>query len=575
MSTDCQNRRSFRLRRKLSFLSSANCGVVPFEQSSSVTVKNEMLEFPQGCVSIRDRMSFLPATISWLRRNRTSARMAFVLRMVAMALGSIFGLLWTRLLLHAMGDDLMGLFQSFQALTRLGGLGDFGITGALALTVGTMLGAKDDAGLRKLLASARSLFLVLAVGLCVLFIGLSPWMPKWLGFDVVPEAGSMFGLFIYGGLSLGLFIIGGYFASLNYAYGTVTWPIVPSILFVQVLAPFFHWRLAVLHMPLWVQLLPYFGAGVLMAVVSWWMLKCSHPWLGELWPLKQNRKDWKALAGKSGWMYLVSIGTVIYFATDRLVIEKWIGPRIVPTYGANYKVCELAVTLIVTAAFVSFPKITQWISSPDKADRERLLVELNRLSVFEIVLGCGAVLGYLAFNNLFIPLWLGDHDHGAPLSWQVAFACNLAVTVGGNAGIQLSSRSGDHGVKLAGLVAGGTGLLNLALSIVSVKLGSIAGVAVATVIAQSISSICLGTVTCRYLGISSLRWMARCWLLPVAFTLVAAGLKMLFPDDSLLHLSVLSTCYLVLFVVICRLTGLTREMVRAEFRQARALIGRG
>ena len=519
-------------------------------------------------------MSFLPAITSWLKRNRTSVRMAFVLRIAAMALGSIFGLLWTRLLLHAMGDPLLGLFQNFQALTRLGGLGDLGITGALSLTVGVMLGRKDENGLRTLLASARSLFLLLAVGLCVLFIGLSPWMPGWLSFNAVPNAGSMTALFVYGGLNLGLFIVGGYFASLNYAYGTVTWPILPVVFFAQVLAPFFHWRLAVLHLPLWVQLLPYLGSGLLLVVLSWGMLKWSHPWLGELRPLRQNRQEWKTLASASGWVYLISIGTVIYVTTDRLVIGKVMGTAVIPTYLANYKVCELSVTLIVTAAFVSFPKITQWISSPHEADRKRLLVELNRLSVFEIVLGCGAAFGYVAFNNLFVRLWL-DKAHEAPLAWQFAFACNLAVTVGGNAGIQLSTRAGDKGLKLAGLAVAGTGLLNLGLSILSVKLGSITGVAAATVVAQSISSICLGIVTCRYLKISAAHWVARCWLLPVALTLAAAGLKQLFPDDSLLHLSVLAACYLVLFLVVCRLAGMTREMVRAEFMQARAMIGRG
>jgi O-antigen/teichoic acid export membrane protein len=533
-----------------------------------------MLELSQGCVSIRHRMSFLPAIISWLKRNRTSARMAFVLRMAAMALGSLFGLLWTRLLLHAMGDPLLGLFQNFQALTRLGGLGDLGITGALSLTVGIMLGRNDETGLRALLASARTLFLFLAIGLCILFIGLSPWMPRWLNFDSVADAGSMTGLFIYGGISLGMFIVGGYFGSLNYAYGTVTWPILPSVLFAQVLAPFFHWRLAVMHMPLWVQLLPYLASGLLVAILGWCMLRWSHPWLGELRPLKQNRQEWKTLAGASGWLYLISIGTVIYIATDRLVIGKGIGMAVIPAYVANYKVCELSVALIVTAAFVSFPKITQWISSPHKADRDRLLVELNRLSIFEIVLACGAVLGYLAFNNLFVRLWLGDNDHQAPLAWQVAFACNLAVTVSGNAGIQLSSRTGSHGLKLAGLVVGGTGLLNLALSILAVKLGSIAGVAAATVVAQSISSVCLGTVSCRYLGLSATRWAVRCCLLPILFTLAAAGLKWVFPYDSLLHLSILAGCYLILFLVVCWLAGMNRELLRAEVAVVRGMIGR-
>ncbi|HEY2082829.1 MAG TPA: hypothetical protein VGI88_08585 [Verrucomicrobiae bacterium] len=515
-------------------------------------------------------MSFRPAIISWLERNRTSARMAFLLRMIVMGLGSLFSLLWTRLLLRAMGDPLMGLFQNFQALTRLGGLGDLGISGALSLKVGTLLGRGDENGLRTLLASARTLFLLLACGLCVVFLGLSPWLPHWLNFESVPEAGSMTWLFVYGAMSLVLFIVGGYFASLNYAHGTVTWPILPTMLAAQILAPFFHWRLALLHMPLWVQMLPYFGSGLLLTLLAWAMLKWSHPSLGDLTPLKQDRREWKTLAGASGWVYLITVGSVLYYTTDRLVIGAVLGTAVIPTYQANYKVCELCVTLITTAAFVGLPKVTQWIASPHEADRRRLLMELNRLSVFEVVLSCGAVLGYIAFNNLFVGIWL-DQAHQAPLAWQFAFACNLAVTCGGNAGIQLAMRAGDSGLKWSGLAVAGTGLLNLALSIVSVKLGSITGVAIATVIAQSISSIFLGAVTCRYLGISVGRWMARCWLLPVAFTFSAAALKELFHDDSLMHLGLLSGCYVVLFLAVCRIVGMNRGLIRAELIQARAL----
>jgi O-antigen/teichoic acid export membrane protein len=530
-----------------------------------------MLELSPGCDSIRDRMNFWPAIISWLKRNRASARMAFALRIVAMGLGSLCSLLWMRLLLHAMGDKLLGLFQNFQALTRLGGLGDLGITGALALTAGTMLGRGDESGLRALLASARTLFLVLGSVLCVLFIALSPWLPHWLGFETVAGTGSMTLLFVYGGLSLGLVIAGGYFASLNYAHGTVTWPILPTVLFSQVLGPFFHWRLALLHAPLWLQLLPYLGSAMVLLVLAWAMLKWSHSWLGDLWPLKYDREQWKILAGASGWFYLVTVGTAIYFATDKLVIGAVMGMEVIPKYQFNYKACELCVTLIVTAAFVGLPKITQWIASPHGADRKRLLEELNRLSVFEVVLGCGAVLGYIAFNNLFITLWLGDTAHQAPLSWQFAFACNLAVTVGGNAGIQLAMRAGDKGLKISGLVIGGTGLLNLGLSILSVKLGSIAGVAGATVVAQSISSICLGIVTCRYLKISATRWIARCWLLPVCLTLAAAALKTLFPQSTVAHLGALCACYALLLVAVGWLAGLNWDLLRAELRNARGM----
>ena len=507
--------------------------------------------------------------ISWLKRNRTSVRVAFILRMVSMGVGSVFGLVWYRLLLGAMGDPLMGLFQNFQTVARLGNLGDFGITQSLSLKAGTMLGQGNDTGLRRLLASARTLFLILACVLGVVFVGLTPWLPRWLKFEV-PGAGSMTWLFVYGGTSLAAFIISGYFASLNYAHGTVTWPILPTMLLVQLLAPFFHWRLALMHMPLWVQLSPYLVSTLLLIVLSWAMLKWSHPWLGELAPLKYDHQESKSLMAISGWVYLVSVGSVIYFQTDSLVIGSVFGTGIVPTYRASYRVIELCTTLIVTASYVGLPKMTQWIASPHEADRKRLLTEFKRLSVFEVVLSCGAVLGYIAFNNLFVGIWL-DQKHLAPLAWQFAFAANLAVTVGGNAGIQMSMRAGDRGLRIAGMAVAGTGLLNLGLSILSAKMGWIAGVAWATVVAQSISSLCLGTVTCRYLGLPAVRWAARCWLLPVGFTLGAAALKWRFPDDSFGHLGLLAGCYLAIFLVVCWLGGMSRELLRSELNQLRGI----
>lgn len=537
-----------------------------------------MLELSQGSVSIPPRMSFWPALISWLQRNRTSARMAFLLRMVAMALGSLFSLVWYRLLLDVMGKPLYGLFLLFQAVTRLGGLGDFGITAALGLKVGALIGRGDDTGLKALLASARSLFLVLAAALCFLLIGLSPWMPRWLGFETVPEAGSMTWLFIYGGLSLAMMIIGGYFATLNYAYGTVTWPIFPMVLFVQILAPLFHWRLALLHLPLWVQVLPYLGSAILVAFLAWRMLKWSHPYLGDLRPLKRDRSEWKHLAGTSWWAYLVSIGTVIYLTSDRLVIGSLLGTEVIPAYQANYKVCELGITLIVTAAFVGFPKITQWIASPRPEDRQRLLTELHRLSVFEIVMACVVTLGYLAFNNLFIAIWIGK-GYQEPLLLQAAFAANLAVTCGGNAGMQTAMRVGDRGLKLAGIAALLTGLLNFGLSIISVKMAgtvgvpvAITGVAVATVVAQSIYTIYLGRVTCRHLGLSTTKWIARCWLLPIAFTSLATLLKSFLPLDTFVHLGLLAVGYAILFLVVCVLAGMSSELLQAEIKLVRSML---
>jgi O-antigen/teichoic acid export membrane protein len=529
-----------------------------------------MPELAPASACIQNRMTSISRITSWLQRNRTSVRMAFVLRIVSMVLASLFGLLWYRLLLRAMGDPLYGLLQNFQALTRLGGLGDLGLSAALALKVGLMLGSGEEVELQRLLASARSLFLFLSAGLVLLFLGLSPWLSRGLNFVGTPGAGSMTLLFLYGGLYLMTSIFGGYFTSLNYAHGTVTWIILPPIIFLQVLAPFAQWRLALLGAPLWLQCVPNLVGSTLTLWLVWRMLKWSHPWLGNLIPLRIERAEWKTLGSTSWWVYLLTIGGAIYVTSDRLVIGAAMGNAVIPTYQANYKACDLCISLILIAAFVGFPKITQWVSSSKEGDWQRALAEVKRLSIFEVVLTCGAAFGYLAFNNLFVRLWLGN-AHQAPLAWQFAFACNLAVTGGGNAGIQLATRTGDQGLKRAGLAAIGAGVLNLGLSIFSVKLESITGVAVATVIAQSVYSMYLARLSCRFLGISTARWIARCWVLPVVSTLIAVTLKHLFPDDSVAHLGLLSVSYVVLLLVVCRLAGVTRELLRAEMNQLRAL----
>jgi O-antigen/teichoic acid export membrane protein len=509
--------------------------------------------------------------IAWFKRNRTSVRLAFILRLVAMGAGALLSLLWYRLLLRAMGDALYGLFLSFLAVSRLGGVGDFGISGAIGIKAGMMMGRGEDEPLRKLLASARSLFLFLAALNVILFAILSPWLPQWLHFQNVPGAGSLPLLFFWAGLSGAVTILAGYANSLNYAHGTVTWPVFPGVFIGQMLAPLLHWELAKMHEPLWVQNLPYVASISISTWLAWQMLKWSHAWLGELRPLGFDRALWKILLGTSLWVYLCGVCNSIYFNTDCLVINAGFGPALIPMYQANYKPCALMVTLLVSASFVALPKITQWISSPHKADRDRLLLEANRLNIFQILLGCGAALGYLAFNDQFIQLWLGA-KYQCPLAWQIAFACNLAITTGGDAGIQIASRCGDNGIKKMGMTAGITAFVNLALALLFMKMGSVTGISFAAVISQSVLSLVLGWFTCRHLNLSLIRWAAKSWLLPLGTVLAAAGLKAVFSDRTLFETGALLGGYAALLVVAGMFAGLNREMLRSEIATVRAML---
>jgi O-antigen/teichoic acid export membrane protein len=393
-----------------------------------------------------------------------------------------------------------------------------------------------------------------------------------MGFREVPGSGSLQLLFVVGGFSIGAFVLAGYFAALNYANGTVMWPIIPALIIASVVAPFLHWRLILLGAPLWGQFGAYVFTTALTGVVSWWMVKASHPWLGELRPLERNRAHWKKLTAISWWSYLASLGGVIYFISDRLVINAFIGPGIIPSYQNNYKVPELGVTLALTASAVSFPKIVRWLSSGLAADRERLLVEINRLNAFQAALGCCIALGYLALNDWFIRLWLGAEYNG-PWGWQAAFACNLVLTTAGAAGMQINATCGENAVRRYGIAVGGTGLLNLGLSIVAAYFHSTTGVAVATVIAQLVLSVSANWYVAGHIGLPRMNWLLKTVFVPTAMVFVAALVRLRVAPETIPQTGILFAVYLLVFIAICGFVGLTPRLVRSEITTFRSMLG--
>ena len=151
------------------------------------------------------------------------------------------------------------------------------------------------------------------------------------------------------------------------------------------------------------------------------------------------------------------------------------------------------VFLALTASFVSLPKITQWMASTEPRDQERVRFEMRRLNQFQTLLGCGAALAYLAVNNAFMKLWFLHSAHAVPsvaLDLQTAFALNMAITASGDTGIQLSMRSGkNRSARGRNPYRRHRFGKRRALSIVAMVNSSLWGVAMATVLAQSLLSL--------------------------------------------------------------------------------------
>jgi O-antigen/teichoic acid export membrane protein len=512
-----------------------------------------------------------PRLLAWAATQRSSVRLALILRIITMVAGAVLSLVWTRLLLRSMGDFSFGVFQSFSAVTRLGGVGDLGITGALAVKVGQGI-AREDEKLEHYLPAARALVFLVALVLGSVFLIFSPWLPGWLGFIEGPGTGSLPLLFATGAVGVMIVIITGYFASINLANSTITWPILPTFLFSQVgIAA--QWLAVRAGSPLWIQYLILCGFGGAAVVLSWLMLKWTHPWLGNLVPLRYERSVWRDLAGTSGWMYLTSLGTALYSSTDRLIINAGFGAALVPLYQQNGKLCELATQMIAVVGAVSLPKVTRWISSGDSGDRTRVTSELGRMSIFQTTTAIVFALFYLTLNDAFMRFWLGG-DYIAPHLWQFAFALNLALACSSNACLNACGLCGIHGIRNTGLAIGLTGLLNAALSYGSMKIGWVAGIAIATVVAQTALSFALTLHTTAYLSMDTRRWLLRTIFLPIGVVTLGYAARIAFPPIDPFRTSLLLAVDVTLSFVAVRLGGMTMDLLRNELRSFRAILDR-
>ncbi len=468
-----------------------------------------------------------------------------------------------------MGKSLNGLFLNFQKITTLGGLGDLGMGGVVNIRTSRLLGQGKEPELRTFLATARGIYLVMALLTAVVFCGTSPFLLKLLKFAGDPQVGSLTLLAVIGGMAIAFVILNSYINNVNYGCGNTAWPVVPTFALLQ-FAILGHWLLARQHFPLWLQYTPYVVGALLVHGMGWFYAKISYPSLAAIRPLNFSRRESAGLLGTSFWVYLNNVGTGIWYTTDMLLITARFGPQVIPAYLYNSKLCELALFFVVSANQMSMPKITQWLASPDTATRERGVHELFRVNQFQTFLGCCAALIYLDVNNWFMGLWLGK-DFLVPLLWQVTFAGILAVTGAGAMGAELALRCSDEGIRYNGVACLLAALLNFGLALIAVTsssfLGmnlSIFGISLAAVIVLSALHLTLGRFTARQLKISWWQLTVKNWLLALATLAFGLLIRIFVPSQNAAGISLLIAINVIAFLIIMRVIGIRMKDLLRE-----------
>ena len=105
-------------------------------------------------------------------------------------------------------------------------------------------------------------------------------------------------------------------------------------------------------------------------------------------------------------------------------------------------------------------------------------------------------------------------------------------------------------------------------------MGHIAGIAFATVLAQSVLSLVLAWQTCRRLKLPFAKWVAKSWLVPVAAVGASFALRSVLVPHSALNVALLLAAYAALIFAIALGLGFNRAFLAREWRVVRGMMGK-
>ena len=110
-----------------------------------------------------------------------------------------------------------------------------------------------------------------------------------------------------------------------------------------------------------------------------------------------------------------------------------------------------------------------------------------------------------------------------------------------------------------------TALLNLGLSLVAMRMGSVFGIALAMVATQSVLTLSLGWYACRHMRTSWWRLSLKNWFLAVGTVGLSLLLRIYLPVHSAPAVGVAAGIRLALVLLVAYLLGIRIRDLREEF----------
>ena len=235
-----------------------------------------------------------------------------------------------------------------------------------------------------------------------------------------------------------------------------------------------------------------------IAIAIW--AKKIHPTL-SISLKKRDKKLIPHFFNYSKFTFIASLGDILRFKIDNLVIASYIGLAMVTHYAIAIRLIEYVGQLLTAVLGIFLPVFTKYdAQGKDEEMREKFLI-ITEISVFLTLL---LVPPLMIVGKIFIGLWMGEQYSGSYFPLLILAIASILAGCNRVCITALYAKAKHSYYAKINLIEGG---INLLLSLILVQQYGILGVALGTTISTIyVKAVLLPRYTCEVLELSFFRY---------------------------------------------------------------------
>lgn len=387
-------------------------------------------------------------------------------------IGNLLSVFLTPFILHRMGVKQYGIWVVLSSLVSYFSLSKFGFATQMLRD----LSGKAKEAENKVINSVFFLILLIQLLLLPLLIFLSFWLKAF----IKPGAAEYFSMSV---ISFYLLYAAFFFNFIGEAFANVFYSVsrhyfVNALSIIKTILNFVLIVLAAVYFPVNIVILSFITLALSISCTAALYYKSK-----EILPFKLHYKYFdkqyiKASLKPSLQYFIISIGALIIFQSDSLVISSFLGVTCVTSYALAYKIVEMPQRLLWNISDVMFPKVSNFYSSQKWSDLSLLIKKIFILIIpLEIIL---TIILYF-FGADLLKIWVGrDYviNKGVLNIFIITF---FSQTIAHTYGVIINAIGKQHMMSYMVILEAA---INLVVSIILVQRIGIIGVALGTMIAH-------------------------------------------------------------------------------------------